>query len=171
VFVKEWESPLLNIVREYMTGKSIKSIAYDIAEPIVSGFGYELVETVYNQSGGKWTLTLVIDKPGGISTHDCEKISHAVDPVLDQNEDIRDQYDYLQISSMGLDRPIKTTKDFRRLIGNELEIKLYSAVMNTKKFTAKLLDATNDSISVLLNGTPVEIQRSNIAKANIAISF
>ena len=86
---------------------------FDIVEPTVTALGYELYEVEYQKEFDNWVLTLYIDHPDGVSLDDCELVSNAVDPVLDAADPIEQAY-YLSVSSLGIDRPLKTDKDYKR---------------------------------------------------------
>ena len=97
----------------------------------VEALGFELDEVEYQKEHGNWVLTLYIDAPDGVSLDDCERVSRAVDPILDEADPIPDAY-YLSVSSIGIDRPLRKDKDFARNVGNKLDVKLYAPV-NKKK--------------------------------------
>ena len=75
---------------------------FALVESTVDGLGYELVEVQYKKEQGHMVLTLFIDSPNGIKMEDCERVSRAVDPILDEADPISEQY-YLSVSSLGLD--------------------------------------------------------------------
>lgn len=154
-----------------MAKDSVKSRAMTIAAPVVEEMGYELVDVEYKNPGGPWNLSLYVYSKQGINVEDCEKISKALDPILDADEYLLGKYDYLTVSSPGLDRPFKTTKDFLRHKDEKIELSLYRAIDKQKKFTAVMQDANDDTITVETNQGTVDIERSNIAKAHVAIEF
>ena len=90
-----------------------------IAEPIVSSFGFELVDVEYVKEAGTWYLRLYIDKEGGITIDDCEAVSRLFSDKLDEEDFIDDAY-VMEVSSPGLGRPLKKEKDFKRSIGKEV---------------------------------------------------
>ncbi|MBO4501576.1 MAG: ribosome maturation factor RimP, partial [Clostridia bacterium] len=97
---------------------------FELLEPTVKNLGYELYEVEFQKEYDNWVLTLFIDKDGGIDLDDCERVSNAVDPILDEADPIEQAY-YLSVSSVGIDRPLKKDKDFARNVGNKLDIRLY----------------------------------------------
>ena len=151
-----------------MAGRIDKNLVYQKASSIVEAEGCKLIEVEVKNNGGKIILGLVIDKSGGVKIEDCEKISQIVDPILDEAEGVAGKYDFFTVSSAGLDRPFKTTEDFKTHVGEKIEVKLYSAVNKTKFITAELKEADDEYI---LLGDDIKILRSNIQKANIAIEF
>ena len=82
-----------------------------LLEPIVEELGFELVDVEYVKEGGTWYLRAYIDKPGGITVNDCETVSRAFSDKLDENDFIEDSY-IMEISSPGLDRPLKCARTF-----------------------------------------------------------
>ena len=91
----------------------------DIARPIVEGLGIELIDAEYVKEGSKWILRLYIDKKGGVGLDDCEAVSRAVEPAIDAEDPIREPYVF-EVSSPGLERPLKTDRDFDRYEGRNL---------------------------------------------------
>ncbi len=104
--------------------ENIASRVEALASPVAEGLGYELFDVEYVKEGPDWFLRLFITKEGGIAIDDCEAMSRAVDPLLDEADIIKDHY-YLEVSSVGLDRPLKKEKDFRYFMGEMIEVKLY----------------------------------------------
>ena len=82
--------------------------------PIVEEYGFELVDVEYVKEGSNWYLRAYIDKPGGISVDDCEKVSRRLSDILDEKDYIEDSY-IMEISSPGLGRPLKKEKDYKRI--------------------------------------------------------
>ena len=99
----------------------------ELLEPIVTGFGFELVDVEYVKEGSMWYLRAYIDKPGGITVNDCEAVSRRLSDILDEKDFIEDSY-VLEVSSPGLGRPLKKEKDYKRNLGKEVEIRTYRMV-------------------------------------------
>lgn len=107
----------------------------------------ELVElTLTREQQGK-TLCIYIDKPGGVSLDDCERYHKAVQPLL---EDI--DYDYLEVSSPGVDRPVKTLRDFEKNRGARVEIRLFAPMDGVKAFEGALTAMDEQSVTITLDG-------------------
>ena len=117
----------------------------------VEALGFELDEVEYQKEQGNWVLTLYIDAPEGVTLDDCERVSHAVDPILDEADPIPDAY-YLSVSSIGLDRPLKKDRDFARNVGNKLDVKLYAPVNKKKEFLGTLVSFDADFFTIALVG-------------------
>lgn len=122
---------------------------FELLEPTVRGLGYELYDVEYEKEYDNWVLTLFIDRPEGVSLDDCELVSNAVDPILDEADPIEQAY-YLSVSSVGLDRPLKKDKDFNRNLGGKIDIRLYAPVDGKKELTGTLVSFTADELTVAL---------------------
>lgn len=101
--------------------------------PVVEGLGYELVDVKTSVQYGTDTVTVVIFKEGDMGLDDCEKVHNAVDAFFDEINPFGDKSYNLEVSSMGLDWPLKTDDDFRRRKGQELEISLFQKIDGNKK--------------------------------------
>ena len=142
----------------------------------VEALGFELDEVEYQKEQGNWVLTLYIDAPEGVTLDDCERVSHAVDPILDEADPIPDAY-YLSVSSIGLDRPLKKDRDFVRNVGNKLDVKLYAPVNKKKEFLGTLVSFDADSFTIALvekggaAGSKMTIARKDAALVRPHIDF
>ena len=142
----------------------------------VEALGFELDEVEYQKEQGNWVLTLYIDAPEGVTLDDCERVSHAVDPILDEADPIPDAY-YLSVSSIGLDRPLKKDRDFARNISNKLDVKLYAPVNKKKEFLGTLVSFDADSFTIALvekggaAGNEMTIARKDAALVRPHIDF
>ena len=107
--------------------------AAELLEPILEDMNFELVDVEYVKEAGTWYLRSYIDKPGGITVDDCEAVSRQFSDRLDQEDFIEDSY-IMEVSSPGLDRPLKKDKDFERNLGREVEIRTYRPIEKEKEF-------------------------------------
>lgn len=141
--------------------------------PIVDSLGLdiEVVEVEFAKKYNGDNLTVFIDKPGGVTIEDCEKVHSAIDAPLDELNPTDDKPYTLNVSSPGIDRPIVTDKDFARNIGTELEIKLFEPLMKKKTINGTLIAFNNDSIILEINNENFEIERKKISKATKFINF
>lgn len=105
----------------------------EILLPIVEEYGFELVDVEYVKEGSTWYLRAYIDKPGGINIDDCEKVSRRLSDILDEKDYMDDAY-IMEVSSPGLGRPLKKEKDFKRSLGEEVEIRTYRMMDKQKEF-------------------------------------
>ncbi len=143
----------------------------EILFPITEEYGYELVDVEYVKEGGTWYLRAYIDKPGGISIDDCEKVSRKLSDILDEKDYIDDSY-IMEVSSPGLGRPLKKDKDFRRSLGKEVEIRTYRMIDKQKEFTGTLKGYDKDSVTVVFGGgTERTFDKGDIALIRLAFDF
>ena len=120
---------------------------FELTESKVRELGYELYDVEYQKEYDNWVLTLYIDSKDGISLDDCEIVSNAVDPILDEADPIEQAY-YLSVSSVGIDRPLKKDKDFQRSIGKTIDVKLYAPLKGKKEFCGEF-DAESFTVRTL----------------------
>ena len=143
----------------------------ELLTPIVESHGFELVDVEYVKEGGTWYLRAYIDKPGGIAVDDCELVSRAFSEILDEKDYIEDSY-ILEVSSPGLGRPLKKEKDFKRSLGEEVEIRTYRAVDRQKEFIGILTDYDKDTVTIEMEDeTKKTFERSEIALIRLAFDF
>ena len=120
---------------------------FELTESKVRELGYELYDVEYQKEYDNWVLTLYIDSKDGISLDDCEIVSDAVDPILDEADPIEQAY-YLSVSSVGINRPLKKDKDFQRSIGKTIDVKLYAPLKGKKEFCGELVSFDAESFTV-----------------------
>ena len=115
--------------------------------PVIEALGIELYDVAYFTEQGQRILRLYIDKPDGVSLHDCEQVSRAVDPVLDAHDPINQAYN-LQVSSPGIERKLVKERHFTRYTGSQVEVKLYQAIEKQKVFTGTLTGFDGQTVTV-----------------------
>jgi len=136
----------------------------------VEALGFELCDVEFIKEYGDWVLTLYIDKEGGVNIDDCERVSRAVDPLLDETDPIEQAY-MLSVSSLGLDRPLKKDADFTRNIGKRIEIKLFAPKNGKKEFKGELVSFDETNIVVRLETGEMTLERKAIALARPELVF
>ena len=114
-----------------------------LAEGAAAQFGCEVWDVEYVREAGSWYLRVYIDKPGGVSIDDCEAVSRALDPILDEEDPIPTSYIF-EVSSAGAERTLKRPGDFERFIGEQVEVRHYQPVMGAKSHTGTLVSRTED---------------------------
>lgn len=143
----------------------------DILNPIVDEYGFELVDVEYVKEGSTWYLRAYIDKPDGISIDDCEAVSRRLSDILDEKDYIDDAY-ILEVSSPGLGRPLRKEKDFRRSLGEEVEVRTYRMIEKQKEFTGILKEYDEKTVTIEEDGGNVRIfEKSDIALIRLAFDF
>ena len=139
--------------------------------PIINKNNYELVDVEFVREGSNWFLRAYVDKEGGFSVNDCEKVSREFSDLLDKEDFIEESY-ILEISSPGLGRPLKKDKDFERSIGEEVEVKLYKAFEEQKEFSGTLEAYDAQTVTIgFEDKTEKTFERKNIALIRLAIDF
>ena len=151
--------------------KSIEATIEEIVQPIVDAKNFEIVDIEYVKEAGEYYLRVYLDKEGGISLSDCEVVSRELSEILDKKDPIKDNY-FLEVSSPGLDRPLKKEKDFIRYAGYDVEIKLYKPLNGTKQLEGELIGLTEDKkIKVVIDNNEVEFDKKDIALIKLAVKF
>lgn len=141
-----------------------------LIQPLLEERGFELVDVEYVKEGSDYYLRVYIDKEGGITIDDCVDVSRAFNEILDREDYISDAYIF-EVSSPGLDRPLKKEKDFARSIGERVLVKTYQKIDKAKEFYG-ILKAYDDS-TVTIEGKKGEmvIERKNISIVRLAYEF
>lgn len=137
-----------------------------LTEPIVTNLGYELVDCTYEEIEGERYITLIIFSENGITFDDCKKVSKAVDEPLDELNPTDDLSYSLNVSSLGLDRPLKVKRDFERYINKEIEVNC-----DGTKIVGIILEVLDDSIKLKIKNTTKTIKYEQIIKAMPYIKF
>jgi len=106
----------------------------DLIEPTLKGSDIELVDVEYKKTGKTWSLRVFIDKNQGVTVYDCQRLSREIKDLIEIHELIADHY-VLEVSSPGLDRPLKKESDFLRNKGKQILVKTYSPINNSKTNT------------------------------------
>lgn len=155
-----------------MASKTIEMVQEKIS-PIIENLGYEIVEIEFGKKINGMNLTFYIDRPEGITIDDCEKVHKAIDEPLDQLNPTGDTRYILNVSSIGLDRPIKTDRDLDRNINKQIDIQLYKPLdkEKNKKWTGKLIAFDNDDVIIENNGQERKIPRKMIGNIVLHIDF
>ncbi len=151
--------------------KSIEATIEEMVAKITDPLNFEIVDVEYVKEAGEYYLRVYIDKDGGIALSDCESVSRQLSEVLDVKDPIRDNY-FLEVSSPGLDRPLKKDKDFVRYQGRDVEIKLYKPMNGCKQFEGELVGLTEENnIKLIIDGNEVEFGKKEVALVRLAIKF
>ena len=105
--------------------KSIKETVRDAVSETITGLGYEIWDITYAKIGADYHLEITIDSPNGINIEDCEKVHRAIDPILDECDPIEGFY-YLDVSSPGVERELRTEQHISRSVGEKVRAKLFA---------------------------------------------
>ncbi len=152
--------------------KVIDMVATHITKA-VEDIGYEIVEITYKKYLGDMNLTIYIDKDGGVDLNGCELVHRTIDPILDEIDPTSGEKYILNVSSPGIDRPLKFERDYRRNLDKEVNISLFEKVGDIKKFVAILraFDLQTGIIKVEYKGKELELEIKNIALIKPELKF
>lgn len=153
-----------------MAKRKVEDIVYELAKPIIDRNNFELVEIEYKKEGPDWYLRVYIDKEGGITIDDCQSVSEELSDLLDDADPIEQSYIF-EVSSPGIDRPIKTDRDYEKNDGKPIEIKLFSPMNGKKVLEGILKGHTADEVEIESDGKVLRIDRSSIALIKPLIKF
>ena len=148
---------------------SIVGKATEIAEPVARELGYTLWDVEYVKEGADWYLRYTIDSENGIGIEDCERMSRAIDPVLDEYDFIEDAY-HLEVSSPGLERDIKTDWHMEKCMGEKVTVKLYAPINGAKVIVGTLGGFDSECVKITAD-EEISIPRKAIAKINLYFEF
>ena len=143
---------------------------FDLARPVVEEEGCSLWDVEYLREAGTWYLRIYIDKDGGVSIDDCERISRRLDPILDEADPIPESYVF-EVGSAGADRELKRPSDFAQFMGAEVEVKLYKPLDGSKSFVGKLVGYEEGIVVLDWRGKELRFAPSQIAQVRLYVSF
>ena len=144
----------------------IEDKVWELIKETVSNLQLDIYDVEYVKEGNGWFLRIYIDKENGVDINDCENVSRAIDPLLDEAEVITGQYT-LEVSSPGVERVLRRPEHFSKYIGSEIEISLYKTVDNKKSFTGVLKLADDEKIVI----DDMSFDRKDISKVKTVYKF
>ena len=150
--------------------KNIAGTVKEIIMPVAEELGYLLWDVEYVKEGARRILRVTIDNSEGITIEDCERMHRAIDPVLDEADPIENAY-YLEVSSPGIERDLKTDEHLRHCEGQRVEIRLYAPVDGAKSFLGELGTFTEDSITLVTEKEERVFARSAVSKIRTVFEF
>ncbi len=140
------------------------------ARPVVEAHGCELWDVEYVREGSEYFLRLYIDKEGGVDISDCEAISRAVDPILDEKDPIPESY-HFEVCSAGLERTLKRPSDFQRFMGSAVTVRLYRPRNGLKEIPGVLLGYADGRVTVQAGKETIVFERSEVALVRLRVEF
>lgn len=149
--------------------KNTAETVRELVEPTVKEIGYEIYDVEYSKIGTELHLEITLDSENGINIDDCEKVHRAIEPIIDEADPI-DSFYYLDVSSPGLERPIRTAEHYVKCTGEVIEAKFFAAVNGKKSVVGTLdgYDAESDTVKITeKNGETLSVGRKQISKANV----
>ena len=148
----------------------VTEIVAKIAEPVVKANGCELWDVEYVREGDQRFLRLYLDKEGGVDINDCETISRAVDPLLDEADPITESY-HFEVCSAGLERALKRPSDFERFMGSAITVKLYRPYNGMKEIPAVLRGYEDGKVTVEAGKETITFEKSQVALVRLRVEF
>jgi ribosome maturation factor RimP len=140
------------------------------ARPVVEQHGCTLWDVEYVREGADYFLRLYIDKEGGVDITDCEAISRAVDPLLDQHDPIQESY-HFEVCSAGLERVLKRPSDFRQFMGSPIQIKLYRPRNGLKEIPGVLAGYEDGRVTAQCGKETITFEKSEVAQVRLRVEF
>lgn len=141
-----------------------------LAEPEILKEGVELVDVEFVREGKVQCLRVLIDKRGGVTIDECEAVSRRIDPILEEAGLMAD-VDTFEVSSPGLDRPLKKPADFVRHMGEKVDVGLYKAIDGDKTITGALTDYDDGGLTLETADGPVKLEKGEIAVVKQHLDF
>ena len=141
-----------------------------LARPVVEARGCSLWDVEYVREGSDYFLRVYIDKDGGVDIDDCEAVSRAMDPILDEADPISGSY-HFEVCSAGLERALKRPGDFARFLGSDVLVRLYRPKDGTKEFPGVLRGYEDGRVTIDYLGKPVTFEKSEVALVRLRATF
>jgi ribosome maturation factor RimP len=144
--------------------------AREIVAPPIEGAGYEVVDVQWKHEPGGWVLRVFVDKPGGITHTDCERVSRELSAVLDVHDVIPHAYN-LEVSSPGLERPLRTASHFRRFVGKRARVRLRQGVDGRRNYSGVIagVDAEGRTVTLEVDGREHALPLDDLDRANLQL--
>lgn len=149
----------------------VTDIVAEFSRPVVEQFGCQLWDVEYVREGSDYFLRLYIDKEEGVvDISDCEKISRAIDPILDEKDPIAESY-HFEVCSAGLERALKRPGDFERFMGSPIMIKLYRPRNGLKELPGVLQGYEGGKVTALCGKETITFEKSEVALVRLRVEF
>lgn len=148
----------------------VTELVAEFARPIVEAHGCELWDVEYVREGSEYFLRLYLDKEGGVDINDCEAVSRAVDPILDEKDPIPGSY-HFEVCSAGLERVLKRPADFQRFMGSPITVKLYRPRNGLKEIPCVLKAYDEGKLTVEAGKETITFEKSEVAQVRLRVEF
>ena len=148
----------------------VTEIVAKIAEPVVQAHGCQLWDVEYVREGDQRFLRIFLDKETGVDINDCEAISRAMDPLLDEADPIAESY-HFEVCSAGLERTLKRPSDFERFMGSAITVKLYRPRNGLKEIPCVLSGYDNGKVTVTAGKETITFEKSEVALVRLRVEF
>lgn len=140
------------------------------AEPLVNENGCTLWDVEYVREGSDWYLRLYIDKEGGVDINDCERVSRAVDPVLDEKDPIPESYRF-EVCSAGLERTLKRPSDFAQFMGADVLVRLFQPKNGAKEYPGVLTGYEDGAVTITYGNESVTFEKAEVALVRLRVDI
>ena len=148
----------------------IETIVSHMVLPIASSLDLEFVDVEFVKEGAHWYLRVFLDKPGGLDVEDCQAVSQKLSDLLDEKDPITQAY-FLEISSPGLERPLKNQQDFEKYKGQLVTVTTYVPFDGQKSFTGNLDGLIENNIVITVKGEKITIPKEKVASTKLTVEF
>ena len=148
----------------------VTDLVASLAKPVVEQFGCELWDVEYVREGSGYFLRLYLDKEGGVDINDCEAVSRAFDPILDEKDPIQGSY-HFEVCSAGLERVLKRPSDFQRFLGSPITVKLYRPRNGLKEIPCVLRGYEDGRLTVEAGKETITFEKSEVAQVRLRVEF
>lgn len=142
----------------------------EMALPVCRDAGVYIYDVEYKKESKDYYLRLFIDKDGGVSIDDCERVSRALNPLLDKTDIIKDAYIF-EVSSPGVDRLLKRAWHYEKALGKDVCVKLFSPIDSKKELTGTLVGANEHTFTVKIDEKEITIEKKQAASVRLAFNF
>ena len=146
-----------------MAKVNVATAVKELLTPVIEDLGFQVWDVEYVKAGADWHLIITIDHEDGITIEDCEAVHLAIDPVLDEADPIEDSY-YLNVSSPGIERELRTEEHLLASIGERCEVRLFKALNGQKTLTGVLASYADGQITLSQDAGDIVIARGDVAK-------
>lgn len=144
----------------------VEEAVWKYIEPKVNELGLSIYDVEYIKEGTNWYLRIYIDKEEGVSIEDCENVSRAVDPLLDELDPIKTPYS-LEVSSPGIERVLRRDEHFKKYLNKEVEVSLFKSINGEKKIRGILVDFNDNTIKI----DNLDVERKDISVIKTVYNF
>ena len=153
-----------------MSKKNVEALLEELVLPIITELNLEFVDVEFVKEGAEWYLRVFIDKPGGVEIDDCQTVSGKLSNLLDEKDPIPQAY-FLEVSSPGLERPLKKDKDFTRYQGQLVRVTTFAPLDGQKSFVGNLGGLRENQVVITRDGQEYSIPRDKVAMVRLEIEF
>lgn len=150
--------------------RSVASVVWDIAKPVCDECGVILWDVEFVKEGADFILRVTIDKEGGVTIDDCEKVNRAIDPLLDEADPIEVSYKF-EVSSPGIERTLSRPEHFAASVGADVEISLYAPYEGSRKIRGKLSAYEAGDVTIVIGDREVVFKKADVAKVRTVFDW